>query len=165
VTAGVGQPGADAVPQSRARRVNPGRIEADPVVGDGHRDPARRAAAGGEHGAAQPAVRRRVTQRLPGGGAEGIDGRRGHVEVLVDIAPHVQSARRFAGLPPQRGPEILQAVPAAEYLPGQCVHGPPRLGHDDAPRHRPSGQAHRPQHAQHVIVYRVRRTPFCFLGG
>jgi hypothetical protein len=62
---------------------------------------------------------RHITQRLPGGSADRLDGGLGHVEIAVDIAPHVQFGRHLAGLPLQRGPEIPEAWPAAVCLPGQ----------------------------------------------
>ena len=165
LAAGVGQARADAVPQARARRSHPGRIKADPVVGDGHRDPARPAAAGGEHGAAHPGVGRDVTQRLPGGGAERLGRPASGTSRSPSMSHRTSSSAADSGRAAQRGPQVGQAVSAAEDLPGQCVLGPPRLGHHDAPRHRLSATTHRPQHAEHVVVHRVRRAPFGFLGG
>ncbi len=162
---GVGHARADAVPQARPRRFHPGRVEAGPFIGYGHRNPAGLVASGGEHGAADPGVSGDVAQRLPGGGAQRLDGRPGQVETVIDVASHVQFGRDLARLAPQRRAQVGEPGPTPGYLPGQCVQGSLGLGHHEAPRQRPVGHADGPQHAQDVVVDRVGRAPLGLLGG
>jgi len=64
-------------------------------------------------------VRRDIAECLPGGSAQRLGSRLGHLEIAVEVPPHVQFAGDLVHLAPQQRPEICGAGPAAGDLPGQ----------------------------------------------